>query len=65
MSTVTVDSDALAAVVLATLPAVRCIADGNHYAGCVVYDGAITRERLRTAVLALKSSATPTPEETT
>lgn len=45
--------DLIGEVVLATLPALGCIPDGEHRSGCVVMDGEKTRERLRLAVVAL------------
>ena len=57
--------DLVGEVVLATLPALRCIPDGEHRSGCCIYDGAKSRERLRLAVLNLNRYAQETvPRET-
>lgn len=41
-------------LILATVKAERCIPDGEHQAGCVVYDGAKVRTELHGAVAAIQ-----------
>lgn len=46
-------------LILATVAAERCIPDGKHRTGCVVYDGAQVRERLHRAVEATQDLVGP------